>query len=340
MIKPIYWEDGAVHILDQTLLPEKEVWVVVKSTREMAKAIQEMKIRGAPNLGIAASYGIVLGIWNYFGSLEELPEVYHSWCEWLQKARPTAFNLPRALSLFRPLFKPENLSSTTLSELKEQALCIAHGLVQAEETACEQIGIHGERLIPPRARILTLCNTGSLAAYGIGTALGVIRKAHQALKNIFVWVMETRPWLQGARLTAWELQQDKIPFRLIVDSAAGELMREGEVDLVIVGADRIAHNGDTANKIGTYPLAILAHYHNIPFYVAAPRSTFELTRHDGSHIPIEERPENEVLALRQVPLAPQQTKAYNPVFDITPAYLITAFITNTGVYTPSQIPAL
>ncbi len=339
-MKPIYWDNGIVKLLDQRLLPDKEVYVEVKSVKEMANALREMRIRGAPNVGIAGAYGIVLGIWNYFGSVGDLPEVYHSWCEWLQKARPTAYNLARALSLFRPLFQPENLSSTSLSELKEQSLYIAHGLVQAEESACERIGTHGERLIPPRGRILTLCNTGSLAAYGIGTALGIIRKAHQARKNIFVWVMETRPWLQGARLTAWELQQDKIPFRLIVDSVAGQLFREKQVDLVLVGADRIAHNGDTANKIGTYPLAILAHYHDIPFYVAAPRSTFETTRHDGSHIPIEERPEEEVLTFHGIAVAPPQTRAYNPVFDITPAYLITAFITDTGVYSPSQIPAL
>jgi methylthioribose-1-phosphate isomerase len=301
-VEPIRWRGDHLELLDQRLLPEETVYVTCRTAAEVAQAIRDMVVRGAPAIGCAAAFGVVLSN----GS----PESY----DILAKSRPTAVNLFWALERMRKA-----------RDLKAEAEAI-----YAEDMAANrEIGRRGAELIRDRARVMTHCNAGALATAGYGTALGVIRSAKG--KHISVIANETRPYLQGARLTAYELVQEGIPCTLITDSMAGHLMSQGEVDVVVVGADRIAANGDVANKIGTYALAVLAKRHGIPFYVAAPLSTFDLKIPDGSHIPIEERPAAEVTGYRDTRWAPQGVSVRNPAFDITPAELITGIICEKGV---------
>jgi methylthioribose-1-phosphate isomerase len=304
-VQPIRWKGDRLELLDQRLLPDKTEYVTCRSAEEVAQAIRDMVVRGAPAIGCAAAFGVVLGN----GSKEGY--------EILAKSRPTAVNLFRALDRMK---KAKDLEAE------------ARAIFEEDIAANRAIGRLGAELIRERSRVMTHCNTGALATAGYGTALGVIRASKS--KNISVIANETRPYLQGARLTAWELVQEGIPCTLITDSMAGYMMARGEVDVVIVGADRIAANGDVANKIGTYPLAVLARRHGIPFYVAAPCSTFDPTIADGSHIPIEERPAAEVTGYRGSRWAPEGVSVRNPAFDVTPAELITGIICEKGIASP------
>ena len=300
MIEPIRWTGGSLELLDQRLLPEKVSYVSCRSAADVARAIRDMVVRGAPAIGCAAAFGLVLSKGKGH--------------EELAASRPTAVNLFWALERMKKA-----------RDLEAEAKAIL-----AEDLAANRaMGEHGAALIPERARVLTYCNTGALATAGHGTALGVVRSSKG--KNISVVACETRPYLQGARLTAWECVQEGIPCTLITDNMAGHLMSRGEVDVAIVGADRIAANGDVANKIGTYPLAVLARRHGIPFYVAAPLSTFDLDTESGKQIPIEERGADEVTGYRGTRWAPQGIAVRNPAFDVTPAELITAIICEKGV---------
>ncbi len=307
-VETMRWKGDRLELLDQRRLPEETVYVTCRTAAETAEAIREMVVRGAPAIGCAAAFGIVLDA-TRGANLAEAQKV-------LAASRPTAVNLFWALDRMKGVADPE-----------AQALAIF-----AEDLdACRTMGANGAALIPDGARIMTHCNAGALATAGHGTALGVIRSARDQGKKISVIANETRPYLQGARLTAWEMVQESIPVTLISDNMAGHLMSRGEVDVVIVGADRIAANGDAANKIGTYTLAVLAQRHELPFYVAAPISTFDAEIPDGSHIPIEERPGEEVTGYRGMRWAPHGVQVRNPAFDVTPAELISALITERGV---------
>jgi len=301
-VEPLRWRGDRLELLDQRLLPDEAVYVTCRTAAEVAQRIRDMVVRGAPAIGCAAAFGVVLS--------KGSPEGY----EILAKSRPTAVNLFWALERMKKA-----------KDLKAEAEAIF-----AEDIAANQaMGKLGAKLMPRKARVLTHCNTGALATAGHGTALGVIRSARG--KKVSVIACETRPYLQGARLTAWECMQEGIPCMLITDSMAGHLMSRGEVDVVIVGADRVAANGDVVNKIGTYSLAVLAKRHRIPFYVAAPVSTFDLRTSKGVAVPIEERPAHEVTGYRGARWAPEGIAVRNPAFDVTPAELITAIITERGV---------
>jgi methylthioribose-1-phosphate isomerase len=304
-VEPIRWKGDRLELLDQRALPDRTVYVACHSAEEVAEAIRDMVVRGAPAIGVAAAFGVVLSR----GS----PRAF----EVLAKSRPTAVNLFWALERMKKA-----------KDLEAEAVAI----YEEDVAANRELGRLGATLIPQGARVMTHCNTGALATAGHGTALGVIRSAKE--KKISVIANETRPYLQGARLTAWELVQEGIPCTLITDSMAGYLMSKGEVDVVVVGADRIAANGDVANKIGTYPLAVLAKRHGVPFYVAAPLSTFDPKIPDGSTIPIEERPAAEVTGYRETRWAPQGVSVRNPAFDVTPAELITGIISEKGIAYP------
>jgi len=302
VIEPIRWKGDRLELLDQRLLPEQSVYVTCRTAAEVAAAIRDMVVRGAPAIGCAAAFGVVLGGENSH--------------EILAQSRPTAVNLFWALDRMKGAKNPEL-----------EALAIFNEDLAANRA----MGRHGAALVPKDARILTYCNAGALATSGHGTALGVIRTAFEDRKNISVVACETRPYLQGARLTAWECVQEGIPCTLVTDNMAGHLMSRGEVDVVIVGADRIAANGDAANKIGTYMVAVLARRHGLPFYVAAPTSTFDAKIVDGSAIVIEERPAEEVTGYRGARWAPEGVKVRNPAFDVTPAGLISAIVCERGV---------
>jgi len=303
-IEPLRWKGDRLELLDQRKLPEKSEYVACRSAEEVAAAIRDMVVRGAPAIGCAAAFGVVLG-----SSSQKSFEI-------LAASRPTAVNLFWALERMKRAKDPE-----------AEALAIFNEDLAANRA----MGEHGAKLIPPGARVMTYCNAGALATSGHGTALGVIRTSFLTHKNISVIACETRPYLQGARLTAWECVQEGIPCTLVTDNMAGHLMATGKVDAVIVGADRIAANGDTANKIGTYMVAVLARRHGLPFYVAAPSSTFDLAIADGSAIPIEERAAEEVTGYRGLRWAPEGVMVRNPAFDVTPAGLITAIICEKGV---------
>lgn len=328
-VTPILRESstGAIQVLDQRLLPHQTLWIRCESAEAVAETIRDMAIRGAPAIGIAAAYGIALGA-RLLNPLTD--EGFEGLCQLMAASRPTAVNLFWAIARMRETYA--KLSPTLSQEDLKSALDQEAQAIRDEDLAMNKaIGSHGLPLIPKGARILTHCNTGSLATAGWGTALGVIRSAFAADPTIKVYADETRPYLQGARLTAYELMQEGIDVTLIPDSAAGHLMKEGLIDLAIVGADRIAANGDTANKIGTYTVAVLCARHNLPFYVAAPTSTIDLSTPDGSAIPIEERPAKEVREVFGHPVAPADVPVRNPSFDVTPAELIRAIITERGV---------
>jgi methylthioribose-1-phosphate isomerase len=328
--RTIEWRNNAVVMIDQTRLPGEEIYNTYTDFKAVAEAIRGMIIRGAPAIGVAAAMGIALGARaiitdtheSFFRQLENV-------CDVMARTRPTAINLFWAIERMKRVAEAnrDRKLDQIREILKEEAIRI-----EAEDlTICRNIGKWGATLIPEGATILTHCNAGGLATAGYGTALGVIRAAHEAGKNIRVFADETRPWLQGARLTAWELMKDGIPATLIADNMAGFFMYRGEITCCVVGADRIAANGDTANKIGTYSVAVLARENNIPFYVAAPVSTLDLTLSDGSKIPIEERPTSEVTHIKGVAIAPDGVSVRNPSFDVTPARLITAIITENGI---------
>lgn len=324
------WNGRALQLLDQLQLPETIEWVECNSAEEVAEAIETMKVRGAPAIGAAAAFGIAMGA-QKAADLNKADFLRHmrSVCDRLARTRPTAVNLFWAIGRMRDLIERNaDLESGALADLiVREAQTIAREDVETNRA----IGKNGLRLVPDGARILTHCNTGALATAGYGTALGVIRAAHEAGKNVSVFADETRPYLQGARLTAFELQQDNIPVTVITDSMAGHLMQQRLVDLVIVGADRIAANGDTANKIGTYSLAVLARYHGIPFYVAAPTSTLDFSLAAGDRIEIEWRSPEEVTVIGGKRMVPAGVPALHPAFDVTPHELITAIITEKGV---------
>lgn len=328
MIKAIEWVSERVRLLDQTRLPQEEVYLELTGYREIAEAIVNMRIRGAPAIGIAAAYGLALGALEIEAdSKETLIERLHEVSGVLASTRPTAVNLFWALDRMKGLAaaceSPEEIRSVLIAE--------AVKLDSETQEAERALSTHGAGLIEDGFTVLTHCNTGALAAGGYGTALGVIRTASEGGKRIRVLVDETRPLLQGARLTTWELSRYGIPFTLITDSMAGFFMSRGEVDAVIVGADRIASNGDTANKIGTYSLAVLAKESNVPFYVAAPVSTIDSSLPSGDEIPIEERTPDEITSIRGIQIAPEGVEVSNPAFDITPHRYITAIITEKGV---------
>ena len=330
----ITWEESHISIIDQTFLPEREVRIDLKSPGQVWDAIKKLKVRGAPAIGITGGYGFYLGInelrENKFDTFySEAQRI----ADYLGSARPTAVNLTWALKrLMATIYSQKDKS---INEIKKTVLKTAITIHEEDRRLCKAIGEHGETLIPKNANILTHCNTGGLATGEYGTAHSMILHGHQAGKVKQVWVDETRPLLQGARLTTWELKKAEIPFKLIVDSASGILMQKGLVDLVVIGADRITKNGDTANKIGSYNLAVLANAHDIPFYVAAPYSTIDMSLESGDQIEIEERDADEVTHFANKSTAPKKTQVFNPAFDVTPHNLITAIITEKGIIKPN-----
>ncbi|HHB91526.1 MAG TPA: S-methyl-5-thioribose-1-phosphate isomerase [Anaerolineae bacterium] len=330
----IQWIDGAVRMLDQRKLPAQTVYNDYTTPDQVAEAIRSMVIRGAPAIGAAAAYGLVLVPWHdTTGDVEAVRAELRRADQMLRASRPTAVNLFWALD--RMMARLADPTLDTVDKLRDAALAEAHAIAQEDIEINKAIARHAFPLIPDQATIIHHCNTGSLATVDYGTALGVIRYAHEQGKKVFVLVDETRPRLQGARLTAWELMQYGVPFQIIVDSASGHFMRTKGVDLCVVGADRVAANGDTANKIGTYNLALAAHAHGVPFYVAAPTTTIDMATPNGDAIPIEERPPEEVThVLGQCHIAPEGAPAANPAFDVTPAHYITAIITEKGVVYP------
>lgn len=315
-IRAIKWENNALHLLDQRLLPNQEVWIRYESWSEVRDAIKDMVVRGAPAIGVTAAYGMALAAQKN----EDLPTAHSG----LASSRPTAVNLFWALDRI-----------SRLTDLSFESILTEAKIIEAEDLAMNHaIGNFGAALVPNNAQILTICNTGSLATAGHGTALGIIRTAYKQGKVSHVYSCETRPRQQGLRLTAWELLQDQIPFHSIPDSAAASLMLAKNVDFVVAGADRIAANGDSANKIGTYMLAVLAKHHNIPFVIAAPSSTIDNQIENGTHIPIEERDATELTQADGVQIGPLDCPVYNPGFDVTPAELISAIVTENGVHKP------
>ncbi|MDE2180146.1 MAG: S-methyl-5-thioribose-1-phosphate isomerase [candidate division NC10 bacterium] len=334
MFETIEWtSEGTVRLLDQRRLPAEEVYVECRDAAAVAHAIRSMQIRGAPAIGVAGAMGLALAAQSIrVNSFEEFYKELSRQGDELCRTRPTAVNL--AWGIERMQRCAEQHSALPIVELVQILIREAKRIREEDIRDNRAIGAHGRGLIPDGAAVLTHCNAGALATAGYGTALGVIRAAHAAGTRLSVWASETRPFLQGARLTAWELQQDGIPVTLITDNMAGHLMQRGEIDLIIVGADRIARNGDVANKIGTYTLAVLAQAHGLPFYVAAPLSTLDLSLCDGEAIPIEERDPEEVTKWAGVRTAPMGVRARNPVFDVTPHRYITALITDRGVVRP------
>jgi methylthioribose-1-phosphate isomerase len=321
MVETIQWTEAGVVMIDQTRLPREQVFVTCRSYREVAEAIRSMVIRGAPAIGVAAAMGVALGVQE--GADFELV------CKTLAATRPTAVNLFWAIDRMRRL----KLSLTAASPQETVQLMIQESQqIRLEDIAiCRAIGRNGAALVPDGKTVLTHCNAGALATAGYGTALGVIRAAAESGKRIDVFADETRPFLQGSRLTAWELQQDGIPTTVITDNMAGHFLRSGRIGCVVVGADRIAANGDVANKIGTYSVAVLAKENGVPFYVAAPVSTFDLTLASGDEIPIEQRSADEVTHVFGVQIAPDNIAVANPAFDVTPARYVSAIICERGV---------
>jgi methylthioribose-1-phosphate isomerase len=329
MIQTIEWKEGKVVMVDQRLLPGEEVYREYTTAEEVARAIEDMVIRGAPAIGVAAAMGIALGM----QTVESSPEShFEQICERMARTRPTAVNLFWAIKRMRKRFS--EIKDRPLETIKSQLALEAQQIYVEDIEANKQMGRYGNDLIPREARILTHCNAGALATAGYGTALGVIRSAVEHGKQVEVFADETRPFLQGARLTAWELHKDAIPVTLITDNMAGYFMKQKKIDLVIVGADRIAANGDVANKIGTYSVAVLAHANQIPFYVAAPISTIDLNLSGGDQIPIEERSAKEVVEIHGKRTAPEGIEVRHPAFDVTPHELITAIITERGIARP------
>lgn len=326
-ITPIRWEEGRLFILDQRLLPHEERFLDCRRVDDVDDAIRTLAVRGAPLIGITAAYGMALAAQEAETHAQLL-----AFADQLAATRPTAINLFWALDRCSKVVAAN--PSASMAALADILLAEARAIHAEDAASCTAMAVAGAELFPFNSRILTHCNAGALATGGIGTALGVIRAAHAAGRVGLVWVDETRPLLQGARLTAWELLRDDVPHRLLCDNMAASLMAGGQVDAVILGADRITRSGDFANKIGTYGLAVLAKAHGIPFYVAAPWSTIDLELADGRAIPVEHRHEEEVTHCAGARLAPDGTPAWNPAFDVTPGTLVTAFITERGILQP------
>jgi methylthioribose-1-phosphate isomerase len=332
MLPTIEWKDDAVVMIDQRKLPASEVYLTCKTANEVAKAIKTMVIRGAPAIGVAAAMGIAVGMTRSRATgTKQFTTEFQKTCELMAGTRPTAVNLFWAIERMKKAFAATAQDGQSVDEIKRRLVAEARAIHDEDVQSCRAMGAHGATLVPSSARILTHCNAGALATAGYGTALGVIRAAAEQGKTITVLADETRPFLQGARLTAWELVRDGINTTVITDNMAGAMMRLGQVDLVVVGADRIAANGDVANKIGTYSVAVLAKEHGIPFYVAAPLSTVDLNTPDGNGIPIEERNEREVTHIGSNRLTPDGAQIRNPAFDVTPSQYVTAIITERGI---------
>lgn len=332
-MRPLIFEDGKLKLIDQTRLPGEVTWHEYTDYRQVAKAIRDMIVRGAPAIGVTAAYGFAMGINNI--STDDKRNFFNELCkiaEEIKSTRPTAVNLFWAVE--RVVKKAYELKEESISSIKKAVLAEAAQMDMEDTKSNRRIGQYGNELIKPGDTILTHCNAGSLATCDYGTALGVIRAAHEAGKKIKVFADETRPYLQGARLTAYELKEDGIPVTLICDNMAGYFMYKGEINCCITGADRIALNGDTANKIGTYSIAVLAHENRIPFYIAAPVSTIDFGIKNGEEIPIEERNTNEVTHIMGQKIAPDGINVRNPAFDITPGRYITAIITDKGILYP------
>lgn len=338
VIRPIVVdEDGVVQLLDQRLLPFEESYVRCETTEAVAAAIQAMVVRGAPAIGVAAAAGLARGAQTLSADAAEFAVGFEALCVVMSESRPTAVNLFWAIARMKGVAGRSYANGAA----RVAALDAEARAIFAEDIAINRaIGQHGNALVASGAGVLTHCNTGSLATAGYGTALGVIRAASESGKGIHVFADETRPYLQGSRLTVWECQREGIDVTLLPDSAAGHLIASGAVDLAVVGADRIAANGDAANKIGTYQVATMCHRHKIPFYVAAPLSTIDRALADGSGIPIEQRSASEVTEVFGTPVAPADVAVFNPAFDVTPAELITAIITEHGVLRPPFAPAI
>ena len=329
MIRTVEWRDGRVVMIDQRLLPTREVYRVYRDARDVAAAIRDMVVRGAPAIGVAAAMGIALGARKL--TARNLDEGFAQLCRMFATARPTAVNLFWAIERMRSVFAAERGSG--LAQLRQRLEEEAKTIHAEDIAANRRLGRFGASLLPESGSILTYCNAGALATAGYGTALGIVRAAREAGKAISVYACETRPFLQGARLTAWELRKDRIPVTLVTDNAVGALLQRGLVAAVVVGTDRTAANGDVANKIGTYVLAVLAHRHGVPFYVAAPSSSIDLLCPSGDEIPIEERAGDEVTRIGNVPIAPRGVSVLHPAFDVTPARLVTGIVTDRGIAT-------
>ena len=329
-VRPIEWREGELVLLDQRLLPNEVKHVVCRTAGEVAEAIREMVVRGAPAIGIAAAYGVVLAAMASGAESREkfIGDVSRAAGQ-IASARPTAVNLFWALERMKDMLTRNETKS--MSVLRELLLGEANAILEEDRQTCRRIGLHGAELIQDGDAVLTHCNAGGLATSGYGTALAAVFAATEQGKRVQVYVDETRPLLQGSRLTAWELLQAGIETTVLCDNMAGVVMKEGKVNIVITGADRIARNGDTANKVGTYSLALLAKAHGIPFYVAAPKSTFDMSLESGEMIPIEQRSPREVTHFGGVRTAPEGVKVYCPAFDVTPSCLITGIITEKGI---------
>jgi len=330
MIQTLEWTDAGVRFIDQTRLPTEEIYVTCRTYGEVATAIRDMIVRGAPAIGVAAAMGVALGVrdskaQSHAALRSELEQI----CSTLAATRPTAVNLFWGIQRMRDRF--EELASASIDEIKRALIQQAQHMHAEDIAACQTMGRNGAVLLPASGSVLTHCNAGALATCGYGTALGVIRAAIEAGKKIHVFADETRPFLQGSRLTAWELTKDGIPTTVISDNMAGAMMKQGKINAVVVGADRIAANGDVANKVGTYTVAVLAKEHGIPFYVAAPWSTVDLATPDGDGIPIEQRSPREVTHLAGKQIVPDGVRVENPAFDVTPHRYVAAIITERGV---------
>jgi methylthioribose-1-phosphate isomerase len=335
MLPTIEWKDDSVVMIDQRKLPASEVYVTCRSAQDVAKAIKTMVIRGAPAIGVAAAMGLALGMRKSRATgTKQFATEFQRLCDLMAGTRPTAVNLFWAIERMKEAFAGAARQGQSVEEIRRRLEDEARRIHDEDVESCRALGSFGATLVPDQARILTHCNAGALATAGYGTALGVIRAAAEQGKRVAVMADETRPFLQGARLTAWELVKDGIQTTVITDNMAGAMMRLGHVDLVVVGADRIAANGDVANKIGTYSVAVLAREHDIPFYVAAPRSTIDLATPDGAGIPIEERNAREVTHVGASRLTPDGAQVRNPAFDVTPAKYVTAIVTECGIARP------
>ena len=335
MLPTIEWKGDHVVMIDQRKLPSAEVYVTCKTVPEVARAIKTMVIRGAPAIGVAAAMGVALGMLKSRATgTKRLATEFQKTCDLMAATRPTAVNLFWAIERMKRTFAGAAQAGCSVDEIRQHLDAEARRIHDEDVASCRSMGAHGATLVPDRANILTHCNAGALATAGYGTALGVIRAAVEQGKQVAVLADETRPFLQGARLTAWELVKDGIDTTVIVDNMAGSMMRLGRVDLAVVGADRIAANGDVANKVGTYGVAVLAKEHGIPFYVAAPLSTVDLDTPDGGQIPIEERSDREVTHVGSSRLTPEGARIRNPAFDVTPARYVTAIVTERGIARP------
>ena len=341
MLPTIEWRDDAIVMVDQRKLPKQERYVKCRTGAQVVRAIKTMVIRGAPAIGVAAAMGLAMGVVRSKAKgTTQLAAEFYKLCDLMAGTRPTAVNLFWAIDRMKQVFAAAVRAGHSVEEVAARLRHEAQVIHDEDVESCRTIGSYGASVVPDKARVLTHCNAGALATAGYGTALGVIRRAVEEGKRVAVFAGETRPFLQGARLTAWELVRDGIDTTVITDSMAGSLMRDGQIDLVIVGADRIAANGDVANKIGTYSVAVLARAHDLLFYVAAPTSTIDLATPDGAHIPIEERNAREVTHLGASQLAPDGAGTRNQAFDVTPSQYVSAIITERGVCRPPYADSL